>query len=154
MKDGFEGFTSMVIRAYKHISQIKKKKSSEIGVRGIHVMCLYYLGQHSEGLSVMELSALCCEDKAAISRALNGLFERGYVAYCDVTTKRRRSARITITEEGHIAVKAMDDIIGNVVENVREGLTQEDLVTFYKVFRVINQRLELYCEELDRQAEE
>ena len=76
------------------------------------------------------------------------------MAYCDVTTKRRRSARITITEEGHIAVKAMDDIIGNVVENVREGLTQEDLVTFYKVFRVINQRLELYCEELDRQAEE
>lgn len=42
-------------------------------------MCLYYLGKHPEGLTTSELTKLCCEDKAAVSRALSQLESGGLI---------------------------------------------------------------------------
>ena len=73
----FESFTAAVTRAYKCLQKIKNRETERMGLKGSHVMCLYYIGKTPGGLTAAELCRLCHEDKAAISRTLVDLTERG-----------------------------------------------------------------------------
>ena len=75
----FESFTAAVTRAYKCLQKIKNRETERMGLKGSHVMCLYYIGKTPGGLTAAELCRLCHEDKAAISRTLVDLTERGYL---------------------------------------------------------------------------
>ena len=77
-----------VTRAYKYVQQIKKHESATFGIKGIHVMCMVALGKSEEGLTVTELAARCCEDKAAISRTVDNLAEKD----TSPTRRQRRNA--------------------------------------------------------------
>ena len=43
---------------------------TELGLKGTHVMCLFFLHHTPEGLTAAQLCQLCAEDKAAISRTI------------------------------------------------------------------------------------
>ena len=75
----FESFTAAVTRAYKCLQKIKNRETERMGLKGSHVMCLYYIGKTPGGLTAAELCRLCHEDKAAISRTLVDLTGRGYL---------------------------------------------------------------------------
>ena len=100
MRDRFELFTMSVTRAYKYIQQIKKHESATFGIKGIHVMCMVALGKYPEGLTVTELAASCCEDKAAISRTVDSLAEKGYIVYEEAQARRRWRSKIMLTGSG------------------------------------------------------
>ena len=52
---------------------------TEFGLKGTHVMCLFFLHHTPEGLTAAQLCQLCAEDKAAISRTIATLKEKGYI---------------------------------------------------------------------------
>ena len=93
MYDRFETFTARISSIYRCIQKIK---SMEIGLKGSHVMCLFHLGRQDDGhpgsagggLTAGELCALCGEDKAAISRSIAELEERGYLLRPDADGKK------------------------------------------------------------------
>jgi len=149
MTERFELFTTSVTRAYKSVQQIKKHQSLTFGVKGIHVMCLYFLWQNPDGLTVTELSTLCCEDKAAISRTIDSLLESGHVTYSEPENKRRWRSKLFITEKGLEAAEKMSYLISDIVCTAKKGLTPEELNCFYKVFTVINNNLSEYCKYLE-----
>ncbi len=149
MRDRFELFTMAVTRAYKYVQQIKKYESATFGIKGIHVMCMVALEKSMEGLTVTELSAQCCEDKAAVSRTIDSLAEKGYVAYKETGTKRRWRSKVMLTERGWETVKRVDALIEDIVANIRGDLTTEQTDAFYRVFSAINDRLAKYCEMLE-----
>ena len=76
MVDRFAQFTGAVLELHRCINRIKEAEMAEWGLRGSHVMCLYYLGRYEEGLTAAQLTALCKEDKAAVSRTVSQLAER------------------------------------------------------------------------------
>jgi len=149
MQERFELFVLTVTRAYKSIQQIKRHKSETLGLKGIHVMCLYFMGQNPDGLTITELAGLCYEDKAAISRTMDALVEMGYANYGNTDAKRRWRSKITITEEGKAAALRLQEMIDQVVRRINHSLSDEELLQFYKVFFAINDELAAYCEELE-----
>lgn len=149
MRDRFELFTMAVTRAYKYVQQIKKHESATFGIKGIHVMCMVVLGRSEDGLTVTELSARCCEDKAAISRTVDNLAEKGYVTYEETESKRRWRTKVTLTDRGKEITRGVDVLIDDIVRKIKGNLTTEQEAVFYKVFSAINDRLAEYCEMLD-----
>ena len=47
----FEDFVSLINTAYKGLQKIKSYEVEELGLKGNHVMCLFYLGQNEGGLT-------------------------------------------------------------------------------------------------------
>ena len=149
MRDRFELFTMSVTRAYKYIQQIKKHESATFGIKGIHVMCMVALGKYPEGLTVTELAASCCEDKAAISRTVDSLAEKGYVVYEEAQARRRWRSKVMLTDQGREITKGLEGLIEEIVGKIKDDLTTEQEAAFYRSFSGINDRLAEYCEMLE-----
>ena len=81
MINRFEKLTSGISQIYKGIQKIKKHKMSSLGLKGTHVMCLYHLSLHEEGLTATDLCNLCGEDKAGISRILADLKAQNFLFF-------------------------------------------------------------------------
>lgn len=145
--DRFEQFVASVESAYKSIQKIKRQEMDEFGLRGAHVMCLYFLGSHPEGLTSVQLSAACGEDKAAISRSVSELEGRGLITFGSETGKKRYRAPAFLTDEGKKVSRRMDDIISGVVRQADRGLADEEREVFYRAFGKIAANLQRYLAE-------
>lgn len=130
-------FMTLVVAAYKKIQQIKKKQTATYAafdIKSQHVMVLFFLGHHSSGLTVTELAQLCCEDKSATSRAVEYLVERGYVVHEEEKVKRRWRSKVRITSAGMHVCRIIDHVSIEASNVVKEGISDEDLQIFYRVF--------------------
>ncbi len=144
MTDRFENFVISILKLNKLIQHIKVLEMGEYGLRAVHVMCIYYIGRREGGLTATELSKLTLEDKAAISRALGTLRERGYVNY---DTKRYNS-RVTLTDEGKKVACFISERAENYVSAGGGELTEADRETMYRSLASVSERLEEYYETL------
>ncbi|MDV4150767.1 helix-turn-helix domain-containing protein [Clostridium sp. AL.422] len=72
-----------------------------MGLKANHVMYLYYLGKNPRGLTAGELCKLCIEDKAAVSRTILDLTEKGFVKVSEVDYGRKYRTKIILTPEGN-----------------------------------------------------
>ncbi len=140
----FENFAVTVLKLNKLVNKIKTYEMKEYGLKAMHVMCIYYLGEHPEGLKAADLVKLTLEDKAAISRGLALLRKGGYVTYdhdsynadIKLTPSGRRLAE-GIAEKSERAVNA-----GSVLE------TDGERERFYKILNGIADNLTQYYEKL------
>lgn len=140
----FEQFTISILKLYKLVQRIKQYDMKELNLKSIHVMCVYYLNEHREGLTASELMRLTLEDKAAISRALRQLLAEGYVLY-DV---KKYNSAIKLTAKG---IETAEYINAKADEAVTAGsadFTEEERVLFYKTLAQIIENLKTYYGEL------
>ena len=145
MENIFENFTVTILKLNKLVHRIKTIEMREYGLKTIHVMCVYYLSCNSEGLTATELVKQTLEDKAAISRALKGLRNNGYVTY----DEKGYNARILLTESGK---KLADDINGKAERAVNAGsaeFSEEQRIFFYRSLSAIAANLEEYLKKLN-----
>ena len=147
MTDRFEMFVTNVNSIYRSIQRIKSREMTELGLKGTHVMCLFNLRKSSDGLTSSELSALCDEDKAAVSRAVARLEEKGLVGLEYSEGKRRYRAKIRLTEEGTKVADSMVRLIENAVLRGGEGLTDDERKVFYRALGLISSNLRGFCED-------
>ena len=130
-------FMTWVVAAYKKLQQIKKRQTAiyaTYDIKSQHVMVLYFLGHHIDGLTVTELANLCCEDKSATSRAVEYLVERGYVVHEEEKVKRRWRSKVKITSAGMRICRIIDHVSIEASNAVKEGISDDDLQVFYRVF--------------------
>ena len=113
---------------------------AEYGLRSTHVSCLYYL-YAADSLTATELCERCEEDKATISRALEFLENSGFIA-CEANTARRYKTPFVLTEKGKEAGKKIYDAVDRVLNEVGEGLTDEQRKVFYSYLTIISDNLE------------
>ncbi len=117
----------------------------DYGLKAIHVMCVYYLRTRGE-LTASELSKLTLEDKAAISRAISFLNEKGFVNY----DSNKYNAPIKLTGEG---IKVSEYINRRADSAVNAGggfLTEEERINFYSALELIAENLKNYYENLNK----
>lgn len=138
MKERFEAFITGVTVCYKYIQRIKSMEMTELGLKGTHVTCLFYLSNHPEGLTAAQLCVLCAEDKASISRTVADLRNRGYIV---PSGEKQYRALLKLTEEGKQAAKQLDPLIERWVLSGGDGLTEEQRENFYQSLALISDNL-------------
>ena len=134
----FDAFVSGITSCYKYIQRIKSMEMTEFGLKGTHVMCLYYLRQNPAGLTASQLCGLCAEDKAAISRTVSELRSQGYST--SLSQKAYR-AMLTLTSAGQEIARKFDHLIEGWVTTGGDGLSDEERSDFYKVLSTIADNL-------------
>lgn len=134
----FDAFVSGITACYKYIQRIKSMEMTEFGLKGTHVMCLYYLRRNPAGLTAAQLCGLCAEDKAAISRTVSELRSRGYIT---TLSEKAYRAMLTLTAAGQELARKFDHLIEGWVSTGGDGLTDEERSDFYKSLSAITENL-------------
>ena len=91
MLNRFGAFVTGITACYKYIQRIKTQEMAELGLKGTHMPCLFFLSQNPEGMTAAQLCHLCDEDKAAISRTLAELETKGYLRTQTMSGKKYRA---------------------------------------------------------------
>ncbi len=141
MVNRFESFVYGITVCYKYIQKIKSAEMTEFGLKGTHAMCVYYLNRHQDGLTAAQLSTLCEEDKAAISRTLSELEEKGYIVPAAGENKKKYRSLITLTEKGEELAENVNQLIDQWVGFGGDNLDDEQREAFYYALDVISQNL-------------
>ena len=144
MTQRFEIFTGAISQIYRCIQKLKAAEMTEMGLKGGHVSCLFQLNRHPEGLTAAELCTLCDEDKAAVSRTVADLEERGLVA-CRSAAGRRYRSPLTLTEAGREAADRVDRSIRRIVDEAGRSLTDAQRNEFYRSLLLISSNLQQLC---------
>lgn len=143
MTERFETFVGAVTDIYRSIQKLKNSEMTDFGLKGAHVMILYQLRKHPEGLTSSQLAELTEEDKGAVSRSTAELRNKGLVAI----PEGRYRAIITLTDDGQVITRKMDQKIVHAVKNAAEGYSEEERETFYRVLLKISENLETECKD-------
>lgn len=141
MNDRFENFTLTILKLNKLVSKIKLLEMQEYGLKAIHVMCVYCLAG-GEKMTAGELVKLTLEDKAAISRALATLKEKGFVEY----DAGAYGAEITLTAKGEKVAEHIENAANKAVNAAGGNLTESERIEFYSSLGKICADLEKYYE--------
>ena len=141
----FEAFTTSVTKAYKCIQKIKLAETERMGLKANHVMYLHYLGKNPEGLIATELCKLCIEDKAAVSRTIVDLTEKGFIKQNETDSNRKYRIKVMLTTKGMEINKQLNEAIAIAVSKAASSLNETERENFYRVFFYITDNLENIC---------
>ena len=142
----FQDFVGGISCCQKYIQHIKSMEMAEFGLKGAHVMCLFYLHQNPQGLTASRLCQLCEEDKAAISRTIASLQKDGFIAACD----KKYRALLQLTQKGQQVAQQVTQTIEQWVALAGSGLSEEDWATFYRVLNLISGNLKINIDHNER----
>ncbi len=140
----FRLFTVLVAKAGRYVRKLKTEEMNDFQLKSVHVSCIYYLYTRGE-MTASELCALCYEDKANISRSIDYLESNGYI-FAPNRGKRYKTP-LSLTEKGKEVGVGIRRKIDDILEEVSDGLTDEERESFYKSFSVINKNLEKICKK-------
>ena len=115
----------------------------EFNLKISHVSCIYYIYTYKT-LTASELSEICNEDKASISRAVLFLEENGYLKYVENQTKRYR-ALLKLTQKGVEVGKKIVSNIKTCLDEASQNVSEEERMVMYKSLGTICKNLENFC---------
>ena len=144
MKQRFEIFVTAITQIYRSIQKLKSQEMADFGLKGAHVMCLFQLQQHPEGLTSVQLAQECDEDKAAISRSIAELRQKGLVQMPESEGRRYRVS-ITLTDEGRAITERMNHKIVDAVMAGAQGYAPQEREIFYRVLLQVADNLQTAC---------
>lgn len=139
MLSRFQAFVTGITECHRYIQRIKSSEMTELGLKGTHVMCIFYLHRYPQGLTAAQLCQLCAEDKAAISRTVSELAGLGYLA--PVHPEKKYRAGLQLTPPGQEAAKKIETLIQQWVSVGGDGLTEQERAVFYSSLEKISGNL-------------
>lgn len=143
MKGRFEHFTVLIANLNRCIKKIKTAEMEEYNLKSPHVSCLYYLHKE-EGLTAAELCAICKEDKAAMSRALDYLEKSGYI-FPNKDSKKKYRCPLVLTETGKKIAVGIAEKIDRILDEASVGLSEEHRIIMYQSLALISENLDKIC---------
>lgn len=147
MEKRFETFVLSILELNRQMQRIKALEAQPLGLQANQVMCLYYLGGAREGLTAAQLTGLCREDKAAVSRTLAQLVERGLVACQEAPAhKRAYRTRHYLTPQGQAMVEQINLRIEQALLRGGNGLSEGQRTAFYEALEIILENLKEYAQ--------
>ena len=135
MQERFQNFTVLIMKINRYVHKIKAAETAELGLKGPHVSCLYYLYREG-GLTAKQLCDICEEDKAAVSRSIDYLEKNGFIC-CDSVAQKRYRAILKLTAQGEAAGRRIAEKIDDVLELASEGLDGAERKSLYKALSLI-----------------
>ena len=98
----------------------------------------------NDGLEQHQIAMLCAKTKGTITHLLDHL-ERRNLVYRRAHPQDRRIKQVFLTDKGH---ELKDKLIGTAhycIDEMTDGMPQEDLETTYRTLRRIMERLQHIC---------
>lgn len=148
--DRFETFTGSILELNRCVQKLKDLEMKPFGLRANHVMCLYYLGKNPQGLTVTELAETCREDKAAVSRCVSLLVERGFVGGSFPENKRSYRTKLSLTASGRELVRKIYQKVDAAMVGGGSGLTEVQRENLYASMELIIRNLSRYITEMGK----
>ena len=142
----YELFSSSVSCLYRDIQRIERNEMAKFGLKGPHAQCLLALSRYPEGITAAKLCEICEKDKAAISRSVAELEERGLLMRIERNGLRYRAV-LKLTEEGKNAAGVVNEKARQAVEQAGAGLNDAQREVFYKVLAQIAENLHAICKD-------
>lgn len=135
-------FKAAISRIDKAIQKIERQEMERFGLKGPHVQCLMAINDHTQEITAAQLCRICDRDKAAISRSLAELEEKGLV-------HREAGYRgiLTLTEQGKLVTKRISQTAQKAVEAVSLDFDEAERAAFYQALEHIACNLQSICEE-------
>ena len=134
MDHRFETFSLSILELNRYLQKIKELEMKQFGLKASHTMCLYYLGQHPEGLTATQLTdrqLVVCEQPA--------------------DHKRSYRSRYMLTVQGRSVVSGIQTRIKEALSYGGRGLTEERRRDFYGTLAIISENLSDYLTEQGQQ---
>lgn len=144
MKVRFERFTSLIWNINRCIQKIKCYEMEELGLKGNQVQCLFHLKVERKELSSSQLCLLCGEDKAAISRTIKELENKGLVYTAEIENRKYKKP-IKLTEEGEKVAEKILAKIDDLFAMGSVGIQEKDREKFYAQLTKIYDNLTEIC---------
>ena len=129
----FQSFVTGITVCYTYRQKIKSTEMTEFGLKGTHAMCLFFLHHNKDGLTAAQLTELCAEDKAATSRTVSELQQKGYIT----DSEKKYRAKLFLTESGVKVASEIDALIEQWVSLGGDGLSEDERQTFYYALEMI-----------------
>lgn len=147
MPGTYEQFSTLISGIYRAVQRIEREAMVKYGCKGSFAQYLAALRRHAdEGMTSTQLCEACDKDKAAVSRAVAEMEERGLI-YRDTHNEKLYRARLYLTEEGMRAADYVCRYAQTAVDAGGKGLGEEDRRVFYAALDLISANLQLIGKE-------
>jgi len=147
MINRFEEFITNFSLLQKHVRKLKDENMKMFSLKGSHVMCLFHLMQHPEGLTLSELNDLCVEDKAATSRTVSYLKKNGYITQSLNKNEKNYNAHLTLTKEGMEIPQSFGNLLKPIMSAATKDFSLEEQALFLKLLKRLSENLTEFTEE-------
>lgn len=147
MTDRFEQFSFIISGIYRKLQKIKRDEMVKRGYKGAFAQYLATLRRYEEGLTSTELCEVCDKDKAAVSRIIAEMEEKGLVQRPKKAVRGYRS-KITLTEEGKKTADYFYERSRLAVQSLSDSsITDEQKENFYLTLNMIYEQIRKVSEE-------
>ena len=146
MLDRFEHFSGYISAIYRSIQKLQREEMVKYGCKGAYAQYLMIMHRHTEGITASELGEICDRDKAAVSRIVAEMEQKGLVERRTHNNHLYR-ASLMLTEEGKKAAEFVSERAKIAVEQAGRGMDEPQRTAFYTALHLISSNLQTICKE-------
>lgn len=142
----YQQFSYIVSAINRQIQKIERDEMVKYGYKGAFAQYLIAIRRYPEGVTSAQLSEMCDKDKAAVSRVVAEMAEKGLIVRNAVNESAYR-AKLTLTKEG---CRIADFVAGRAaaaVQAVGNELTDDERKMFYSTLDFISERLHIISKD-------
>ena len=143
MVNRFSQFCYVISGINRYVQKIERDEMEAYGYKGAFAQYLLAIDQHPDGVTAGQLSELCDRDKAAVSRVVAEMEEKGLV----IRQGNHYRAQISLTDRGREAARFVYERARVAVVEAGKGLTDEDRAVFYASLDLIAGNLQTLSRE-------
>lgn len=147
MESRFEQFKMAISGINRYVQKIERNEMVKRGYKGAFAQYLAVLKRFEEGLTSSELCEICDKDKAAVSRIIAEMEEKGLVSreHKNIRTYR---AKIVLTEKGRNTADYVAERAKAAISAVSDGVMDENQrEVFYSTLDVLYKNLQKVSRE-------
>lgn len=119
-----------IFRVFK--KRIENQENDEVRLSPEQFSLLHALSLKEEEVIQKDMAEMMGKDKSAVLRIIDCLEEKGLVRRVAAIEDRRKNY-LMVTKAGYRAINQYMNIVFEMMKDLREGLTQEDIDTFHQV---------------------
>lgn len=146
MLSRYEQFSYAISSIERHIQKIEREEMIKYGCKGAFAQYLAAMTRYPEGVTSAELCDICDKDKAAVSRTVAEMEEKGLIHRAGQRDSLYR-ARLMLTQEGQRAAAFVCRRAQEAVDAGGRGLSDHDREIFYAALGLIARNLEVICQQ-------
>ena len=148
MEFRFEEFVNFVNLSHRALQKIKSMDIGKYDIKGHHLLTMHYIATSKNGLTSTELCDKFREDKAAVSRYLKTLYDKGYVFIQNDGDKKYKLKNL-LTDEGKKVYAEYEMYLSTVGKNLEKGVSDPKIASFRKTLAVYTRNLEFFVEKME-----
>ena len=140
----YEKFSTYIAGAYRYVQKLEREEMEKYGLKGAYAQYLHAMRRSPEGVTSSQLCDICDKDKAAVSRAVAEMEEKGLIFR---EGKNPYRALLKLTETGKNAADFVCERAEIAVREAGKGLSDEARAIFYTSLEIIASNLQKICKE-------